>query len=286
MKSQAKESLIIHGIAEMRSFAAGARARGVQIGLVPTMGALHEGHLSLIRLAVSENDLVIVSVFVNPIQFDDPGDLASYPKTLESDAAASFNIGADVVFAPNANEMYPEGFSTFIDMTGISEQLCGASRASHFRGVLTVVGKLFGICMPDIAYFGEKDAQQLAVVRKMTAELCMNVKIRGCPTIREDDGLAMSSRNTRLSDEERTAARCLYRALEEACSLFGNGETSIDVLQSVLHEIIEGEPLARIDYIEIVDPISFDPAPCARKGDIIMLAVYIGDTRLIDNMRI
>ena len=270
----------------MRAYAADAKARGEQIGLVPTMGALHEGHLSLVRLAASENDIVFVSVFVNPIQFDDPGDLASYPKTLDTDAAMSFKTGANVVFAPSAAEMYPEGFSTFIDMTGLSEQLCGASRESHFRGVLTVVGKLFGICMPDLAYFGEKDAQQLAVVRKMVSDLSMNVTIRGCPTIREEDGLAMSSRNTRLTDEERIAARCLHRALDEAGALFGNGETMIDVLKSVLRGIIEGEPLARIDYAEIVDPLSFKAVTSARKGDLIMLAVYFGGTRLIDNLRL
>ena len=286
MNTQKKENTIIHSVAEMRAFAADARAKGEQLGLVPTMGALHEGHLSLIRLAASENDIVIVSVFVNPIQFNDPDDLAAYPKTLDTDAALSFQAGADVVFAPNAAEMYPDGFSTFIDMTGVSEQLCGASRESHFRGVLTVVGKLFGICMPDMAYFGEKDAQQLAVVRKMTSELSMNVTIRGCPTIREEDGLAMSSRNVRLADEERIAARCLYHALDEACALFRDGETSIDVIKSILHSIIEGEPIARIDYIEIVDPLSFKPVTEAGKGDLIMLAVYIGGTRLIDNMRL
>jgi len=270
----------------MRAYAADARARGEQTGLVPTMGALHEGHLSLIRLAKAENDIVVVSVFVNPIQFDDPIDLTTYPKTLRTDVESSFGVGTDVVFAPSAEEMYPAGFSTHIDMTGVSEKLCGASRASHFRGVLTVVGKLFGICMPDFAYFGEKDAQQLAVVRKMAAELCMNVTIRGCPTIREEDGLAMSSRNARLAEDERLAARCLNRALEAASALFETGETSPDALISAITGVVESEPLARVDYVKIVDPLSFEAVADARKGDLMALAVYIGDIRLIDNRRL
>jgi len=286
MKMAGYEQTIIRSVAEMRVYAADATARGERIGLVPTMGALHEGHLSLIRLSADENDMTIVSVFVNPIQFNDPEDLASYPGTLTDDADRAFDAGACVVFAPNTNEMYPEGFSTYIDMTGISEQLCGASRPSHFRGVLTVVSKLFGICMPAIAYFGEKDAQQLAVVRKMVSELCMNVTIRGCPTIREEDGLAMSSRNAHLTDEERAAARCLYRALEEAGALFDTGETAVDALVAALRSVIESEPLARVDYAEIVDPLTFTSRKAAREGDLMVLAVFIGDTRLIDNRRL
>ena len=286
MKTADSEQTIIHSVAKMRVYAADAAARGERIGLVPTMGALHEGHLSLIRLSAAENDITIVSIFVNPIQFDDPDDLASYPGTLAVDAAQAFGAGACVVFAPNANEMYPEGFSTYVDMTGISEQLCGVSRPSHFRGVLTVVSKLFGICMPAMAYFGEKDAQQLAVVRKMASELCMNVTIRGCPTIREDDGLAMSSRNAHLSVGERAAARCLYRALEEAGALFEAGETAVDILAAKLRSVLESEPLARIDYAEIVDPLTFMPPKTARGGDLMALAVFVGDTRLIDNRRL
>jgi len=250
------------------------------------MGALHKGHLSLIDRSVSENDITIVSIFVNPIQFNDPGDLASYPRTLEDDADKVFSAGANIVFTPHADEMYPEGFSTYVDMTGISEQLCGASRASHFRGVLTVISKLFGICMPDTAYFGEKDMQQLAVVRKMASELCMNVSIRGCPTIREDDGLAMSSRNAQLSSDERIAARCLFRALEEADTLFKSGDVSPESLAAAMRSVIESEPLARIDYAEIVDPLTFTPASAAKDGDLLMLAVYIGGVRLIDNRRL
>ena len=279
-------NVLIHGIDEMRRRAAQARTGGQGIGLVPTMGALHEGHLSLVRRAASENGLSVVSVFVNPIQFDDPDDLVGYPGTLDEDAEAAFAAGANVVFAPSAKEMYPEGFSTYVDMTGVSERLCGASRASHFRGVLTVVSKLFGICMPDRAYFGEKDAQQLAVVKKMAAELCMNVDVVGCPTVREGDGLAMSSRNERLSPEGRVSARCLYRALSEAKSRFGAGETDTGALAAAMRAIVEMEPLSRIDYAEIVDPLSFETAPAAREGDLAALAVFIGGTRLIDNMRL
>jgi len=270
----------------MRASVSKAKAQGGRIGLVPTMGALHEGHLSLIRRAALENDIVIVSIFVNPIQFDDPNDFSAYPKTLKDDAEAASRAGADVLFVPGADEMYPKGHSTYIDMTGLSERLCGASRPSHFRGVLTVVGKLFGICLPDIAYFGEKDAQQLAAVRKMAAELNMNIEIRGCPTIREEDGLAMSSRNVLLSADERMAARCLNLALGETNALFNAGETSCDVLTAALRGVIDKEPLVRIDYASIVDPVTFEPVSAAREGDLLALAVYIGEVRLIDNRRL
>ena len=286
MMKQTSEPVVIHSVAEMRAYTAETKARGQKIGLVPTMGALHEGHLSLIRRAVTENDITIVSVFVNPIQFDDPKDFAAYPKTLESDAKAAFGAGANVVFAPCASDMYPEGFSTFIDMTGPSEQLCGAFRPSHFRGVLTVLGKLFGLCRPDAAYLGEKDAQQLAVVRKMATELCMNVIITGCPTVREKDGLAMSSRNVRLAADERLASRCIFRALHEAAALFASGETSADKLVAAMLCVLGMEPLARVDYAKVVDPFTFLETPVARKDDIVALAVYIGETRLIDNLRL
>ena len=286
MKNKNTGNTIIKSASEMRAYAAAAKARGGSVGLVPTMGALHDGHLSLVRAAAAENDVVVVSIFVNPIQFDDPDDLALYPETLTSDAAMAFGAGADAVFAPGAGEMYPEGFSTYVDMTGVSEQLCGAARPSHFRGVLTVVCKLFGVCSPDKAYFGEKDAQQLAVVRKMTSELCMNVTIIGCPTVREEDGLAMSSRNARLSGDERIAARCLYRALEEASRLFDTGETAAAALSARLLGVLESEPLVRVDYAEIVDPETFMPTAAVRKGDLMALAVYVGDTRLIDNRRL
>jgi len=286
MTKQTKDHIIIHDISKMRAYSALSSFREKSIGLVPTMGALHKGHLSLIRRSAAKNDLTIVSIFVNPIQFDDLKDLDAYPKTLDSDAKAAFEAGADVVFAPDAQAMYPEGFSTFVDMTGASEHLCGASRASHFKGVLTVVAKLLGICMPDRAYFGEKDAQQLAVVKKMAAELNIPVEVIGCPTVREEDGLAMSSRNARLSEEGRAAAQCLFRALNAAKALFKAGEQNPKVITGAMSAVISGEPLARLDYAELVDQSSFETPQTAREGDLLALAVYIGDVRLIDNMKL
>jgi pantoate--beta-alanine ligase len=280
------DKTVIHSVSEMRGFALDVRARGESIGLVPTMGALHEGHLSLVRRAAEENDVVIVSVFVNPIQFDNRNDFDAYPKDLENDAEAAFAAGAGFIFSPSAKEMYPEGFSTFVDMTGLSEKLCGASREAHFRGVLTVVNKLFGICIPSRAYFGEKDAQQLAIVQKMAAELNMNLDVIGCATVREQDGLAMSSRNARLSATERIAARCLYKALTEAKRLFDEGETDPKKITILMREIAGSEPLARIDYIELIDPVTFETPEKASQGDLLAIALYIGETRLIDNRRL
>ncbi|MDR0874664.1 MAG: pantoate--beta-alanine ligase [Clostridiales Family XIII bacterium] len=293
IKSANDDVCIINNIEEMKTVCASARRAGRRIGLVPTMGALHEGHLSLIRRAADECDLVIVSVFVNPIQFDDASDLARYPKNLGADARMAAGAGADLVFAPTVAEMYPDGFSTFVDMTGVSERLCGASREAHFRGVCTVVTKLFHIMTPDRAYFGEKDAQQLAVVRKMARELSMPVTVVGCPTVREPDGLAMSSRNTRLSPQERAAASCLYAALQEAAKSFAAGETSPEKLRAAIKARIESdpqthtesEPSIQIDYIEIIDPETFTPADPVKQGDIAAIAVYINHVRLIDNTR-
>ena len=284
MAKKAGGQIIIQGVEEMRAYAVEALSFKKRIGLVPTMGALHEGHFSLIRRSAEENDLTVVSVFVNPMQFDDPGDFAAYPKTLEQDARAAFEAGGDVVFAPAATEMYPKGVSTFVDMVGLSERLCGASRPSHFKGVLTVVAKLFGICMPGRAYFGEKDAQQLAVIMKMSSELCIPVEVIGCPTIREEDGLAISSRNARLSEEGRIAARCLYRALKEAKDRFRTGECSPETLTDSMRGIIEKEPLAELDYAELVDRGTFETPETASEGMLLALAAYIGGVRLIDNM--
>ena len=284
--SEIEKQMIIDSVDEMCEFSKAARKSGKDIGLVPTMGALHEGHLSLIKRSADENDLTIVSIFVNPIQFDNVKDLDTYPKNLTADAELAFKAGANIIFAPTVQDMYREGFSTFVDMTGITERLCGASRASHFKGVLTVVNKLFGINIPTRAYFGEKDGQQLVVVTKMVAELNMPLEIVGCPTIRESDGLAMSSRNVRLSDEERIASRCLYQALTKAKSLYESGETKPEELMATMREVIEKEPLARIDYAELVDPLTFGPPDVAKPGNIFMLAVFIGEVRLIDNIRL
>ena len=281
-----KNCVLIRGIDEMRVFPAEAKARKPGLGLVPTMGALHDGHLSLIRRSASENELTIVSIFVNPIQFNDAADLASYPNTLSADIDLASEAGADVIFAPFAEEMYPEGFSTYVDMTGIAEKLCGASRESHFKGVLTVVNKLFCIIRPERAYFGEKDIQQLTIVRKMVSDLCMNIEIVECPTVRESDGLAMSSRNKRLGPEERIAARSVFRALTASKALYDAGEYSPERLTAHMQEILIKEPLVRIDYAELVDPENFETPKNAKSGDLLMLAVNIGEVRLIDNMRL
>jgi len=281
-----KNTIIIKTIDEMRTFTAEAKMRKSGLGLVPTMGALHDGHLSLIRRSVSENDLTVVSIFVNPIQFNDTADLEAYPKTLSTDADLAAEAGAAVIFAPDADEMYPKGFSTYVDMAGITEKLCGASRDSHFKGVLTVVNKLFCIVDPERAYFGEKDIQQLTIVKKMVSDLCMNIEIVECPTIREDDGLAMSSRNKRLGPEERIASRSIFLALTAAKALYDKGEKSPEKLTFIMQDIIKKEPLLRIDYAELVDPENFETPEAAKSGNLLMLAVNAGEVRLIDNMRL
>lgn len=259
------------------------KKEGLSVGLVPTMGYLHEGHKSLIDRAVKENDRVVVSIFVNPIQFGPTEDLESYPRDLEADALLCKNTGAALIFAPEDSEMYVKDFSTFVDMSGVSDELCGKSRPIHFRGVCTVVNKLFNIVTPDRAYFGEKDAQQLAVIRRMVRDLNMNVNIVGCPIIREADGLAKSSRNTYLSPEERKAALVLSKAIFEGKALVAAGETDGDKILNRMREMISEEPLARIDYVEMVQ---WDTIEIYHKVDcpvLVAMAVYIGKTRLIDN---
>ena len=259
------------------------KKEGLSVGLVPTMGYLHEGHKSLIDRAVKENDRVVVSVFVNLIQFGPTEDLESYPRDLEADALLCKNTGAALIFAPEDSEMYAKDFSTFVDMSGVSDELCGKSRPIHFRGVCTVVNKLFNIVTPDRAYFGEKDAQQLAVIRRMVRDLNMNVNIVGCPIIREADGLAKSSRNTYLSPEERKAALVLSKAIFEGKALVAAGETDGDKILNRMREMISEEPLARIDYVEMVQ---WDTIEIYHKVDcpvLVAMAVYIGKTRLIDN---
>lgn len=259
------------------------KKEGLSVGFVPTMGYLHEGHKSLIENAVKENDRVVVSIFVNPIQFGPKEDLESYPRDLEADCALCRQTGAAMVFCPQVSEMYGEGFSTYVDMEGVTAELCGKSRPTHFRGVCTVVNKLFNIVTPDRAYFGEKDAQQLAVIRHMVRDLNMNVKIVGCPIIREEDGLAKSSRNTYLSEEERKAALVLNRAIRAGRAMIEEGEKDGDKVLKEMCNIIETEPLAKIDYVEMVQ---WDTIEIHHKVDcpvLVAIAVYIGKTRLIDN---
>jgi pantoate--beta-alanine ligase len=260
------------------------RSQGLSVGFVPTMGYLHEGHASLIKAARADNDKVVVSIFVNPMQFGPKEDLASYPRDLKKDSALCESLGVDLIFHPEPEEMYHEGFSSFVDMTVLTQELCGLSRPVHFRGVCTVVTKLFNIVKPDRAYFGEKDAQQLAVIRHMVEDLNMDIEIIGCPIIREEDGLAKSSRNTYLSDEERKAALILSKSIRLAKEMLDKGETDTAVILDAMKSLISTEPLARIDYVKAVDGNTMQQITKVQKPMLIAIAVYIGKTRLIDNL--
>ena len=259
------------------------KKQGYSIGLVPTMGYLHEGHGSLIERAVKENDKVMVSVFVNPIQFGPNEDLETYPRDFDADLQMIEKLGADMVFHPEPSDMYAPDFSTTISVAGVSENLCGARRPGHFNGVCTVVTKLFNLSEADRAYFGQKDAQQLAVVRRMVRDLNANIEIIGCPIIREDDGLAKSSRNTYLNPDERKAATVLSKALRTGKQMIESGEKNAEVVKSKITEIISKEPLAKIDYVEITDWNSIEPVDIIDRSTLCAIAVYIGNTRLIDN---
>ena len=262
------------------------RRQGLSVGLVPTMGYLHEGHKSLIVKAVKENDRVVVSDFVNPIQFGANEDLSTYPRDIEADKKLCEAAGADLIFHPEPEEMYAPDFSTFVETEHVSAGLCGKSRPTHFRGVCTVVSKLFHIVMPDRAYFGQKDAQQLAVIRRMARDLNMDIQIVGCPIIREADGLAKSSRNTYLNQEERQAALALSKAVFYGESMIKQGERDAAAVVTAMRDIIEKEPLAKIDYVEMVDADSIEPLDRAEGRVLAAMAVFIGSTRLIDNFMI
>ena len=274
---------IVTTINEVRQQVKQWRQEGLTVGLVPTMGYLHEGHQSLIQKAVMQNDRVVVSDFVNPMQFAPTEDLATYPRDLERDKKACETAGAHLIFHPTPEEMYLPDFCSFVDMHGLTKGLCGQTRPIHFRGVCTVVMKLFQIVLPDRAYFGEKDAQQLAVIKQMVRDLNIPIEVIGCPIIRERDGLAKSSRNTYLSPEERQAALVLYRSLEAAKACCLQGEKSAQKLEASMRTIIEEEPLARIDYVAIVDAKTLEPVEMLEGRTLFALAVYIGKTRLIDN---
>lgn len=274
---------IISSPEEVRKQVRKWKEQGLSVGLVPTMGYLHEGHKSLIDRAVSENDRVVVSVFVNPIQFAPNEDLATYPRDLARDSALCENAGAALIFHPEKEDMYFDDFCTYVDMDRLTEGLCGKTRPTHFRGVCTVVSKLFHIVEPDKAYFGQKDAQQLAVIRRMVRDLNFGLEIVGCPIVREEDGLAKSSRNTYLSKEERQAALVLHRSLEKGQELIKNGERKTAPIVAAIRESIETEPLARIDYVEAVDALSMENVEEIAGEVLIAIAVYIGKTRLIDN---
>ncbi len=273
---------VVKTIDEVRKYVKSWRREGLSVGLVPTMGFLHEGHRSLIDRAVSENDRVVVSDFVNPTQFGPGEDLEAYPRDLERDAALCEEAGAALIFNPEPEEMY-RGALTTVSVDKLTKVLCGKSRPVHFDGVCTVVSKLFNIVTPDRAYFGQKDAQQLCVVRKMVKDLNFDIEVIGCPIVREADGLAKSSRNTYLSPEERKAALCLSRALSAGRAAVDSGESSAGAVKAIVRAEIEKEPLARIDYVEAVDMDTFEDAETVRAPFLAAVAVYIGKTRLIDN---
>lgn len=274
---------ICYKINEVRERINAWKREGLSIGFVPTMGYLHEGHKSLMEAARANNDKVVVSIFVNPMQFAPTEDLESYPRDLQKDSQLCESVGVDLIFHPEPEEMYPDGFCSYVDMNGLTTELCGKSRPIHFRGVQTVVLKLFNIVKPDRAYFGQKDAQQLAVIKRMVKDLSVDTEIVGCPIIRESDGLAKSSRNTYLSPEERKAALILSRSLKLGRELIENGETDSKAVIKAISDSISTEPLAKIDYVDVVDFDTITPVEKIGKSVLVAIAVYIGKTRLIDN---
>lgn len=274
---------VLKTISEVRSVVKEWRKEGYSIGLVPTMGYLHEGHKSLIVRASKENDKVIVSDFVNPIQFGPKEDLATYPRDINRDSELCESAGADYIFNPEPSEMYFDDFCTHVDMDGLTKGLCGKTRPIHFSGVCTVVSKLFNIVTPDRAYFGQKDAQQLAVIKRMVRDLNFGIEIVGCPIVREEDGLAKSSRNTYLSKEERKAATILNKSLKIGRALIEEGERDSKKVIEAITNNLNTEPLAKIDYVDVVDAISIEEVSKIEKPVLVAIAVYIGKTRLIDN---
>ena len=275
--------LFVKTINEVRTQVKQWKKQGLTVGFVPTMGYLHEGHKSLIDRAVKENDRVVVSDFVNTFQFGQNEDLSTYPRDIEADKALCEKAGASMLFNPEPDEMFLPDFCTFVETQNLSKELCGKTRPIHFRGVCTIVSKLFNIVTPDKAYFGQKDAQQLAVIRRMVRDLNMDIDVVGCPIIRESDGLAKSSRNTYLSETERQAALVLSKAVFLGQDLMKNGERNADTIINKMSDLINKEPLAKIDYVQLVDADSIEPLAEAKGRVLVAMAVYIGKTRLIDN---
>lgn len=274
------------GIRDMKTLSRGWKTQGKRIGFVPTMGFLHEGHLSLVRESKRSVDVTVVSIFINPTQFGPQEDFDRYPRDIERDRSLLEREGADCLFLPEAGEIYPPGYRTYVEVHGLQDRLCGRSRPGHFRGVATVVLKLFNIVSPDVAFFGWKDAQQAILLRRMAEDLDCDTRLVMCPIVREADGLAMSSRNSYLSPEERSAALVLSRSLAAAEQMVREGERDPGRVVAAVKEMIQREPLARVDYVEIVDEAGLEPAAEVRGEVIIALAVYIGRTRLIDNVRL
>ena len=277
---------VVTGVAGMKAFARQWKKEGKSIGFVPTMGYLHEGHLSLVRESKKRADVTVVSIFVNPAQFGPREDFKKYPRDLEKDSAYLENGGVDCLFYPDAAEIYPPGYRTYVEVHGLQDRLCGKSRPGHFQGVATVVLKLFDIVGPDLAFFGAKDAQQVLIIGKMAVDLDLDVEVVTCPLVREPDGLALSSRNAYLSPEERKAALVLSISLRWAEWAVAAGERDAAKVIAGIRSAIETEPLARVDYVEAVDPVNLEPVAEIRGDVLIALAVFIGSTRLIDNIRL
>lgn len=278
---------VINNPKQMQDLTLSLKKEGKRIGFVPTMGYLHEGHLSLIRCSKKENDITVVSIFVNPLQFGKNEDLDRYPRDFERDKTLCQKEGVDFIFYPDYKDMYPEGYQTYVEVVELSKGLCGDFRPGHFKGVTTVVLKLFNIVCPDNAYFGKKDYQQLKVIERMVKDLNLPVNVIGCPIVREPDGLAMSSRNSYLSKEERDSALFIYKGLIEGKKLFESGEKNSKKIKEIVIDTIKKAPLLKeIQYVELVDKSSLKPKETAEKGDIIAVAVYIGNTRLIDNIEL
>lgn len=284
LESALQQLKIFKSIDEMRAASRGARRAGKRLGLVPTMGALHEGHLSLVRAARAASDVVAVSIFVNPTQFGPNEDLAKYPRSFERDCELLEREGVEFIFAPSVDEMYPAGALTWVTVEGLSGKLDGRSRPSHFRGVTTVVSKLFHIVEPDAAFFGQKDAAQVAVIRRMVRDLNFEVEITVCPIVRESDGLAMSSRNAYLTGEQRKQALILHRSLMRVKEMAAGGESSAERLIAAGRKELGSEPDVRLDYFEVVDAQTLDTIKNVSSGALVAVAAYVGATRLIDNL--
>lgn len=274
----------IHKLKEIRFFSQKAKSHGRRVGFVPTMGALHEGHLSLVAEAKKRSDVVIVSIFVNPIQFGPGEDYVRYPRDLRRDKKLLKDFGIDALFIPKASDLFPEGFMTFVEVEGLSKKLCGRSRPTHFRGVTTIVAKLFNLIAPDIAFFGEKDFQQQLIIRQMVKDLDLPVEIVALPAVREFGGLAMSSRNALLNPRERKSATVLYRALSLAKEDIENGEKDLRKIILRLRSLIGSEPSIRLDYVAVADPATLEEVKELKGKVLIALAAYLGKTRLVDNM--
>ncbi len=275
---------IYKSVQEMKDASRAAHQSRKRLGFVPTMGALHDGHLSLVRAAKQQSDIVAASIFVNPLQFGPNEDLSKYPRTFERDCELLEKDGVAFLFAPSVEEMYPEKSITYVDVEGLSDKLCGRSRPGHFRGVSTVVAKLFNIVEPDIAFFGQKDAAQLAIIRRMVRDLNMPVEIVSGPIVREADGLAMSSRNAYLDSSQRKSALALYQSLQHVKTIFEQGERNSTKLIAAGRQNLSAEPAIKLDYLEVVDPDTLDPIQDIRDNTLVAVAGFLGTTRLIDNV--